>query len=373
MNTKAAVLYESGLKRPYEKSHPLHIEAVELSDPGPGEVLLQIKAVGLCHSDLSTINGNRPRPTPMVLGHEAVGIIVDCGPSVSTVQKGDTVSVVFVPSCGSCVPCSEGRPALCEPGAAANGKGTLLSGDIRIKGASGPVHHHLGVSGFAEYAVLSERSVVKIRDDIDYSIAALFGCAVLTGVGAVVNAASVQPGTTVGIVGMGGIGLNALLGAKAAGATNVVALDTNPEKLKVAASLGATDCFSAEDPDVAAQIKSKYGGLQTVIEAAGIPAAFELAYTITSRGGLTVSAGLSHPEKKISMQHVSLVAEERTIKGSYLGSCIPRRDIPRFIEMYRNGLLPVDRTLSGTLALDDINQGFENLAAGSVMRQVIVF
>ena len=195
MNITAAVLGAMGAESPYAESKPLVIEKLQLDAPGPGEVLVRIKAAGLCHSDLSVINGNRPRPTPMALGHEAAGIVEEVGPvegeaGGSDLRPGDHVVFVFVPSCGHCEPCTEGRPALCEPGAAANTAGTLLSGAHRLHRSDGtPVHHHLGVSAFADYAVVSRRSLVKIDAELPFEEAALFGCAVLTGVGAVVNTA----------------------------------------------------------------------------------------------------------------------------------------------------------------------------------------
>src|SRR3954463_5932512 len=210
MKAKAAVLHEIGLPRPYADSKPLHIEEVELAPPGRDELLIRIKAAGLCHSDLSVINGNRPRPMPMALGHEAAGIVEEVGPTAGgpggdDLQPGDHVVFVFVPSCGHCEPCTEGRPALCEPGAAANGAGTLLSGARRLHRPDGTaVNHHLGVSGFAEYATVSRRSLVKVDPELPLVEAALFGCAVLTGVGAVINTARMPAGSSVAVVGLGG-------------------------------------------------------------------------------------------------------------------------------------------------------------------------
>jgi alcohol dehydrogenase len=191
MKIRAAVLNKMGAEAPYENSKPLTIEEFDLDDPGHGEVMVKIGAAGLCHSDLSVIDGNRPRPTPMVLGHEAAGVVEKLGPGVDDLKVGDHVVMVFVPSCGHCLPCAEGRPALCEPGAAANGAGTLLSGERRLHRNGQDVHHHLGCSAFAEYATVSRRSLVKIDKELPLDEAALFGCAVLTGVGAVINTAKV--------------------------------------------------------------------------------------------------------------------------------------------------------------------------------------
>jgi ABC-type multidrug transport system fused ATPase/permease subunit len=206
MQTRAAILRAFPAERPYAVSRPLGVETVTLADPGPGEALVRIAAAGLCHSDLSVINGDRPRPMPMALGHEASGVVERCGPGVEDLRPGDPVAMVFVPSCGCCGPCAEGRPALCEPGAAANGAGTLLSGARRITLNGAPVHHHVGVSAFAEHAVVSRRSLVPVPRETPLDIAALFGCAVLTGMGAVVNTAEVRPGETVAVVGPSGAG-----------------------------------------------------------------------------------------------------------------------------------------------------------------------
>ena len=222
MRIKAAVLYETGKARPYTKSKPLQIEEVDLSSPLQGEVLVKIYAAGICHSDLSVIDGSRPRPLPMVIGHEAAGEVVECGAGINDLKPGDHVVFSFVPACGHCIPCITGRPALCEPCAAANTKGILLNGGVRLKNISlRDLQHHLGVSAFSEYAVVSRHSLVKINEDISYDIAALFGCAVLTGVGAVINTATLNAGQTVLVVGLGGVGLAALLGALAGGAAKV--------------------------------------------------------------------------------------------------------------------------------------------------------
>ena len=239
MKTRAAVLHQMELERPYNQSNPLKIENVSLDDPGYNEVIVKIKAAGLCHSDLSVIDGNRPRPLPMALGHEAAGEVVALGEGVKKLKIGDHVVFAFLPSCGSCDYCQTGRAALCEPGAKANEKGTLLGGYKRIHNHNNYYHHHLGVSGFAEFAVASVDSLVKINKEIPYEIAALFGCAVMTGVGAVVNTAQLKFGESILVVGLGGVGLSAILGAKAAGATKIIAADLNPEKRAIAEQLGA--------------------------------------------------------------------------------------------------------------------------------------
>lgn len=374
MQVRAAVLRETGAKAPYAESKPLKIETLDLDPPGPGELLVQVKAAGLCHSDLSVINGSRPRPTPMALGHEAAGVVKEIGAGVTRFSVGDHVVLVFVPSCGHCVPCAEGRPALCEPGAAANVAGTLVSGERRLHVDDGDVHHHLGVSAFADHAVVSETSCVKVDSSLTFEEAALFGCAVITGVGAVLNTAKVTPGSRVAVIGLGGVGLNSLLGAVLAGAKQIVAVDLRDDKLDLARQLGATDAVNASDKNAVAAIKDlTNGGVDYAFEMAGSVPALELAWAITARGGETITAGLPHPDKRMNLPPVQLVAEERSLKGSYLGSCVPVRDIPTYIDLYKEGKLPVDRLMSDRIELDDINAAFDRLAAGETVRQVIVF
>jgi alcohol dehydrogenase len=370
----AAVLHAMGAKPPFAQTRPLAIETLELAPPGPGEVLVKVAAAGLCHSDLSVINGDRPRPMPMALGHEASGIVEALGDGVTDLKRGDHVVMVFVPSCGHCGPCAEGRPALCEPGAAANGAGTLLSGARRLSKDGQPIHHHLGCSVFADHAVVSRRSMVKIDPELPLDEAALFGCAVLTGVGAVVNTAQVRAGASVAVIGLGGVGLASLLGARAAGARQIVAVDLSDAKLDLANSLGATHTFNATAADTVEKIReASGGGVEFAFELAGSVRALDTAYRITRRGGTTVTAGLPPPTATFPLPPVNLVAEERTVKGSYIGTCVPSRDIPRYIELYRQGRLPVDRLLTGRLALDEINHGFDLLHEGKAVRQVVVF
>lgn len=375
MKIRAAVLNESGIAPPYATSQPLKIEEIDLREPGPGEVLIKLKAAGLCHSDLSVINGVRPRPTPMALGHEASGEVAALGEGVSDLRVGDLVALVFVPSCGSCLMCMEGRPALCEPGAKANTDGTLLGGARRLYGFGGKIiNHHVGVSAFADYAVVSRKSCVKVEAKIDPVEAALFGCAVLTGVGAVVNTASVKPGTNIAVVGLGGVGFCGVLGAIASGANQVIAVDLQESKLKKALELGATAAINAKDPDLIEKIKAlTKGGVDYAFEFAGSVRAMESAYRMTKRGGMTVTASLPPPSDNWPLQQVNLVAEERTVKGSYVGSCIPERDVPRYIDMYLRGKLPVDKLMGERLTLEQINYGFDRLDSGEAMRDLIIF
>jgi alcohol dehydrogenase len=375
MKIRAAVLRNSGLPHPYRESRPLAIEEIELAPPGRDEVLVRIRAAGLCHSDLSVINGDRPRPLPMALGHEAAGEVAGLGEGVTDLEIGEHVALVFVPSCGHCLSCGEGRPALCEPGAVANGNGTLLSGARRLVDNQGEaINHHLGCSAFAEYAVVSRRSLVKLDPAIPFDEAALFGCAVLTGVGAVVNTAQVRAGQSVAVIGLGGVGLAAVIGAIAAGAREVIAIDLSASKRELAIKLGATRTFDGGNPSCVEEVRAATGGgLDHVFEFAGSIRAFETAYRVTRRGGTTTTGGLPPPMATFGLPVVNLVAEERTIKGSYIGTCVPNRDLPRYVSLYRGGRLPVNMLMSGRLKLQDINEGFDRLHSGEAVRQVIVF
>lgn len=375
MRIRAAVLREMGLPRPYAESRPLRIEEVELAPPARGQVLIRILAAGLCHSDLSVVDGSRPRVMPMALGHEAAGEVLELGEGVEGLAVGDRVVCSFVPTCGHCVPCAEGRPALCEPGAAANVAGTLLEGDRHLTlAASGePLHHHLGVSAFAEAAVVSARSLVRVDPQLAPEIAALFGCAVMTGAGAVINTARVQAGEAVVVVGLGGVGLAALLGALAAGAQPVVGVDREPAKLDLARALGA-DAVVAAGEHVVEQVRVALGGRggDHVLETVGSAAALADAYAMTARGGTTTTVGLPHPSQELRIPAVSLVAEERRLQGSYMGSAIPGRDVPRLVGLHRAGRLPVERMLTHRVGLDDLNAALDRMAEGGGVRQVVV-
>lgn len=374
IKSKAAVLHEMGLPRPYSQSKPLKIEQVVLEPPGENEVLVKIKAAGLCHSDLSVIDGNRPRPLPMVLGHEAAGEVVQLGKGVDRLKLGDHVVFAFLPSCGYCSYCKKGKAALCENGAKSNSEGDLMGGYKRIKKDGQFYNHHLGVSGFSEYAVASIHSLVKIDKNIPFSVAALFGCAVMTGVGAIVNTAEVKLGDSVLVVGLGGVGLAAIIGAKSAGAKKIIGADINPAKRAMALKMGADEVIDSSLPDALVNLKSKTGGgVDIAMEFAGVIPALEFAFQAIKRGGTTVTAALPHPDARLNISPVDLVGNEKSLKGSYLGSCVPDRDIPNYLALYLADRLPVEQLISDTITLDDINLGFENLASGKAIRQIVVF
>lgn len=375
MKTQAAVLYEMEKSAPYAESQPLVVDEIELEGPGPGEVLVEVIGAGLCHSDLSVIDGSRPRVMPMVMGHEAAGMVREVGPGVHDLQPDDHVIFSFVPMCGRCLYCATARPALCENGNRANADGSLLDGSRHFHDPQGQeLHHHLGVSAFSHYTVAAQESLIKIDPTVPLEKAALFGCAVITGMGAVINTAQVEPGMSVTVFGLGGVGLSAVMGARVAGAYPIVAVDVLDTKLELANKVGATHTVNASDGDPVEGVKDfTGGGAHYVFEGVGNEQVLIQAYQATRRGGTTVTIGLPHPSRMFSVPAVGIVGEERTIKGSYMGSSVPRRDIPRFLALYQAGLLPVDLLLTRTIALDQINEAFDALARGEAVRQVVVF
>jgi alcohol dehydrogenase len=371
VKTTAAVL-RAVADRPYTESRPMTLEEVELGAPRPGELLVRIEAAGVCHSDVSVVDGSRVRPLPMALGHEAAGVVEEVGPGVGDVRRGDHVVLTFVPSCGRCAECSSGRPALCTPAAQANGAGTLLHGPSLLRDRSGsPLHHHLGVSGFARHAVVARESAVVVPADVPLRTAALFGCAVLTGAGAVLNTASVRPGQSVAVLGLGGVGLAAVMAASVASAHPIVAVDPIEAKRALALQLGATAAFAPEDAEKGVKDLTG-GGVEVGFEAAGVPAVLEAAFRVTRRGGTTVAMGLPHPARTLTLPALAFAGEGRTLVGSYMGSAAPQRDLPRYVALWKAGRMPVDRLESAVLPLDRINDAFEALAAGLAVRQVLL-
>jgi alcohol dehydrogenase len=363
-----AVLTESGRARPYAASRPLAIEELQLDGPGPGEVLVRMEAAGVCHSDLSVVDGNRIRPLPMLLGHEAAGIVEDLGEGVDDLVSGDRVVMAFLPRCGRCAACQTGGRLPCTPGSAANNAGELLTGGFRLHRPDGSaVHHHLGVSGFATFAVVDRRSVVRVGADVPPDVAAVLGCAVLTGGGAVLNAGKPLAGDTVIVVGLGGVGVAALITALSLRLGDVIGVDAVPDKLAAARDLGASAVYTPQEA-LDAGIKAA-----VVVEAAGNARAFETAVQLTAPGGTTVTVGLPAPDARASIAPLGLTAEARTIVGSYLGSAVPERDIPAYEQLWREGKLPVERLISGRIRLDQINEAMDQLAEGRAIRQVILF
>ncbi|UUL75392.1 alcohol dehydrogenase catalytic domain-containing protein [Pseudarthrobacter sp. Fe7] len=367
MKITGAVLEEIGRSRPFANSRPISISELELSGPGPTEILVRLEAAGICHSDLSVVDGNRVRPVPILLGHEAAGRVVEVGSEVKDLAAGQRVVMSFLPRCEQCANCAEDGRLPCTAGSKTNGEGTLLHGSMHLERRGEKVYHHLGVSGFATHAVVDRASAVPVGDDVPPDIAAVLGCAVLTGGGAVLNAARPAPQDSVMVVGLGGVGMAALITAVSQNVSRVVAVDTLEEKLDHARRLGAHETYTPQQV-LDQGIKARY-----VIECAGNPRAFETAFAATAVGGTTITAGLPAPDALASIAPMTITGEARTIIGSYLGSAVPSRDIPKYAQLWREGKLPVEELITTHIALEDINQAMDQLADGKAVRQVIMF
>ena len=368
---KAAVLDTCTTARPFSESRPLTLETIDADGPKAHEVLVRIDAASLCRSDLSVITGVRPWPMPIVPGHEASGIVEETGAGVEGVSPGDRVVLVYQPQCGVCPCCVAGDPHLCAPGLAANRAGKLLSGGPRLSLNGDTLHHHMGLSAFAEMAVVSQHSLVKVDSALPAEIAALFGCAVMCGAGSVIHSGGVRPGETVAIAGIGGVGASAILGARLAGAGRIIAVDPEADKRRSAIGLGATDAV-AGGPSAADEIlEMTGGGVDCAVETAGVLGAFETAYAATRRGGRIVTVGLASPETPFSLDIAAHVTSAKTIRGSYMGSCNPRIDIPRFVELHAAGRFPVDKLITHRMPLSDVNTALENMAASAALRQIL--
>lgn len=370
---RGAVLRQPGLPRPYSESRPLEIVELELPDPGPGEVLVKIAAASLCRSDLSVITGARVWPLPMVIGHEAAGRVEAVGKGVAGLAPGDDVVLVYLPQCGTCVRCRGGEPWLCEIGGAANGRGELITGGTRLTLEGEALHHHMGLAAFAEYALVAEQSAVKVPAGLAPGDTCVFGCAVLCGGGTALNTAAIREGQTAAVVGLGAVGLSAVLGARVAGAARIFALDLLEAKLHAARELGATDTLVADDRAAAQLRETTAGGVDHAIEASGTLEGFELAMSLVRRGGKVTTLGLPGPGVGPALKLAPLVVSGIDIQGSYLGSCDTARDVPRFIGMYREGRLPATALISHRIRLEDVNAALDRLADGDALRQVIEF
>ncbi len=370
---KAAVLRTVGAPRPWAQSQPLSIEEVNLAPPKAVEMLVRIGGAGLCHSDLSMINGDRPRPVPMAMGHEGAGEVVEVGSAIDDVRAGDHVVFQFSAACGRCPRCVEGRPQVCERASVAKAAGELMAGGSRITALNGErIGHHLGLSCMAEYAVVDRGSVVVIDKDMPLADAALFGCAVMTGVGAVVNTARIRAGDSVAIIGLGGVGLSGVMGARLAGAETIVAIDREPAKLEIARRAGATHVVCARDANCVEQVRDLTGGgVDYAFELAGSIDAMTTAYAVVKYGGTVVVAGLPASTASFSFNQADLVGQEKSIRGSFMGSCVPVRDIPRFIRLYREGRLPVNHLIDGYIGYDQLNAGFDKLQDVKAIRQIL--
>ncbi|MEO3875816.1 Zn-dependent alcohol dehydrogenase [Nonomuraea sp. B12E4] len=362
---KAAVLESLG--------SPLVVRDLQLDVPHAGEVLVRVEAAGVCHSDQHYLSGDLRSPLPVVPGHEGAGVIEEVGPGVTGLEVGDRVCLMWRPRCGQCPYCLAGRPALCEAAGIQAGSGGLLDGTTRLRVDGARVHHLLGVSCFAEYCVVSERAVVPVPPAVPPAIAAIAGCAVITGVGAVLNVVGECAGDGVVIFGAGGVGLSSVLGAVLVGANPIIVVDVVAERLAMAARLGATHTVDASSEDVAAAIRRiRLRGVEWAIEAIGRPATLETAIDVLRPGGTLVAVGLSAVGTTFAVPLNLLVQREKRVVGSLYGSANPLIDLPRLFDLYLAGRLPLDALIGRTYPLDHINAAFADLTNGSVGRGVVL-
>lgn len=354
---------------------PLEVVDVDLEPPGPEEVRIRLAASGVCASDWHTITGAIPSPSPCVLGHEGAGVVEEVGERVSSVVPGDHVVLSWVPSCGKCRYCQGGRPNLCSVAAPALLAGTLVSGARRLSYRGGPLYHYSFLSTFGESVVVDEASCIPIRRDVSLAVAALVGCAAMTGFGAVVNRAKVEPGSTVVVFGAGGVGLSAVMAASLSGAQHVVAVDPVAAKRELALRVGATHALDPVSDDAGTVLRELTGGegADVAIESAGRSELVADAFEVTRRGGTVVCVGIPSSESRVSLPGPALVRHEKVVTGSLYGSCRPRTDMPRVLDLYAAGRLPLDALVTRTYPLDDINVAFEDMVAGKLARGVIDF
>jgi S-(hydroxymethyl)glutathione dehydrogenase / alcohol dehydrogenase len=363
---KAAVLYEV--------KQPLRVEDVDLDGPRRGEVLVRIGAAGVCHSDYHFMNGDLPIGLPCVLGHEGAGVVEEVGEGVTAVKPGDHVVLLFRPNCGHCEFCSQGRPALCWMAGQLRNTGRLLDGTSRLSKGGQELKHFLGVSCFAERTVVPEQGVVPIPEDTPLEVAALVGCAVMTGVGAVMNTARVTPGASVLVIGAGGVGLNCLMGAVLVGAHPIIVADVVDSKLEMAMEFGGTHVVNARTHDLVEAVRelTRGEGVDFSFEAIGNPTAMSQAFQSLRRGGVATAVGIAPVGTEMTVNAGELVYQEKTLKGSYYGSTRPQTDMPRLLQLHRAGRLPIDRLISRRYPLDRVNEAYDALLAGEVARSVLI-
>ncbi|MCS7146047.1 MAG: alcohol dehydrogenase catalytic domain-containing protein [Nitrososphaerota archaeon] len=373
LRTRAAVVEKAGLPRPYSSSRPVTVRDLELLGPLRNEVLIRVEAAGLCHSDLALVEGVRRPPLPIVLGHECAGSVVEVGEDVKSVRKGDRVVLSFAQSCGECVYCLSGRPTICDPGRAANYEGKLVTGGTRFRLDGKEVHHHLGVSAFSEHIVVPASSAIPVVQDVPFEKLALFGCAIPTAFGAVFNVAKVRLGSSVAIFGCGGLGLNLVQAARIAGASQIISVDIREDKLRKAELLGATDLVDASKQDPVSEVKRLTAGrgAEYCFEATGVTRVMLQAFMATRKGGTTVILGVTSAEDRVELPTWLIMGEERLVVGSYMGSIVPRRDIPLLLNLYAQGKIRLEEVITGELRLDELNEGLDRLADGVAVRQIV--
>ena len=372
MHIHAAILWEQG--------QPLSVESAELDSPGPGEVLIELKAAGVCHSDLHPARGDWPAKTPLVLGHEGAGIVREVGPSVSTLKPDDHVVLCWAPACGVCAPCLEGRAVLCDRVEKVTFRNKLPSGAARLHARGQDVAPFLGTACFSDFVIVPEAGAIRVARDIPFEALATIGCAVITGVGAVTNAGQVPKGSKVAVIGVGGVGLNVVQGAAIAGCERIVAIDLRPKPLEIARQFGATDAIgpqpggaAAASGDVAPAVRALTGGrgADFVFDTVGSAATLTLAFACTRKGGAVVLTGLSRMDAQAAFPMFPFVMQEKRLLGSVYGSGQPARDIPRLVSLYQEGKLKLGELVSRTYALDKVNDALTALAASDGARGVI--
>ncbi|RII15873.1 putative alcohol dehydrogenase D [Streptomyces sp. YIM 130001] len=365
MEITAAVL--SALNAPHD------FRRLTLDPPRRDEVLVKIAATGVCASDAHTRSGRIPSPMPCVLGHEGAGVVVDTGEGVTHVVPGDHVALSWMPNCGTCRYCTAGRPVLCSASAPALLAGTLMDGTVRMHDGDQDIHHYSFLSTFADHTVVPAASAVKIPDSVPLDVAALAGCGVLTGYGAVVNRAKVAPGDTVVIYGAGGVGLSAVMGAQLAGADQIIVVDPQEDKRAGAEIFGATRMLAPSD-DVVATVRRLTGGAgaDVAIDAVGANGLLEQAFDATTPGGTVVCVGVPAADSYAQVPGARFVREEKFLTGSLYGSSRPGQDIPKLLSLFASGRLPIDKLVSQTYRFDELDTAFDDLAAGSNRRGVVI-
>ena len=364
LRMKAAVLPAAG--------EPLVVEEVELADPGPGEVRVRIEASGVCHSDWNAAIGASATALPAVLGHEGSGVVEAAGAAVTSVSPGDLVVLSWLPACGSCPACLRGRPVLCEVATREMAAGSLPGGGFRLSRGGQRLHHYSYLSTFAQHAVVHERSCIRLPAGTDTEIAALAGCAVMTGIGAAVNRANVAPGSSVAVFGAGGVGLSAIMGAHLAGAQTIIAVEPAAPRRALALEVGATHALDGHAPDLAeALLDHSHGGVDYAFEAAGLPALLELAFSVTRPGGTIVAIGVPPDGSVVSLPGPQLVRSEKIVTGTFYGSARPSIDIPMILRLHATGRLPLGKLVGRRYRLEDVNDAFAAMRSGDGARGVL--
>ena len=366
MKTQAAVFYEV--------NNPFEVETLDLAGPRAGEVLVKLAATGVCHSDWHLVIGATQHPLPVVPGHEGAGVVQEIGPGVTRVKLGDHVALNWAPNCGSCFYCLNDRPNLCSTYVGPIWAGTMMDGTTRLSKNGQPIYHFSALACFAEYAVVPQECCISLSQEVPFNIAALIGCAVTTGVGAALNTARVKPGSSVAVFGAGGVGLSIIMGAQLAGASQIIAVDRVEAKRDIARQFGATQVLLA-GPGTNDAIRDLTGGrgADYVFEAIGIPAVQEQCLEAARPGGTIVLAGVSPMGSNTNLPGAIITRQEKTVMGSYYGTSNTARDFSLYADLYLKGKLDLDRLVSKTYSLDQINLAYADMLSGETARGVIVF